>query len=66
MVKNRGPVPILEEKERMMRQVKEDEDFNKPTGIFHINVLSDFGKGKFWGNGGGICHTGVVSRTNVR
>lgn len=49
MMKNRGPVPILEERERMMRQVKEDEDFNKPTGIFHINVLSDFGKGNFCG-----------------
>lgn len=47
-MKNRGPVPILEERERM-RQVKEDEDFNKPTGIFHINVLSDFGKGNFYG-----------------
>lgn len=42
-MKNRGPVPILEEKERMVRQVKEDEDFNKPTRFFHINVLSDFG-----------------------
>lgn len=39
MMKNRGPIPILEEKERMVRQVKEDEDFNKPTGFFHINVL---------------------------